>query len=129
MIFNLFDTGADPIAAVNYRPTPSLVLYKEQQNGQSTTAWTDVVNNQRRAYRLEKGKIVGDSVSLLTTGVWETATKDAVLDESKGTLENVFTLFNAANEQNIPHRLFNCHGFREIGKDEDSSRRTATSAG
>lgn len=105
VIFNVFDAGAAAIGAVNYRPTPSLVIYKEQQNGKITSAWTDVVNNQRRAYTLNRDGVSVDSAALLTTGVWETRTEGVALDTHPTTEENVFTVFNKAAQAKIAPRV------------------------
>ncbi|MCX6044335.1 MAG: hypothetical protein NT075_04430 [Chloroflexi bacterium] len=106
VIYAVADAGATATNLINYRPSASLVVYTQSQDAERMHLWMDVVNNERRTYKLDGGKLAVDVNALLKTGVWETRTEDIALDPKQAdNTENVFTVFALANQQKIPIRV------------------------
>jgi hypothetical protein len=103
-LYQLFDAGTAGDAVV-YRDRPGLVVHGQRQDGAKITAWTDVVSNARRAYRLQGGKIAAAPDALLQAGVWDTRTEGLFLPPGAGDDANTLRVLAAAYAQEIPIRV------------------------
>lgn len=100
-LYPIFDRGARTIDALNYRPEASLVIHRQEQRGESTRVWIDVVNNSRRTYQLQGDQIVDAPQTLLKTGVWETMSEGSVLPLELSQPMSTMAVFAQADQEKI----------------------------
>jgi hypothetical protein len=106
LAFSMFDLGADRLADLSYRPSPTVAMYRESLNAVAETpASFDVLANERRVFGLDENgtgfaSAPSDAVRI---GVWESLSEQAALPAGTGLTSAA--IFAQARDEGIPLRV------------------------
>ena len=103
LAFSLFDSGADQLADLSYRPSPTIAAYRQPLNPLAETAISfDVLANERHVVDLGSGE---ESPSVqpaaaVRIGVWESLAEQVALMTATGLTSAA--IFRRAADDDIP---------------------------